>query len=205
MPEYGDIADPDLQAPVVKELQAFADGRPIVCALGSLSRRKGILNLVRAAAKIKDRDFVVAIAGKLESTTFSPEELVELDVATTGLGDRCWYRPEPIDGDGAFAALMSLASAAYLAYEDWVFSSGLQSIAARFEVPCIVADAGIMADRARDYGIGLTIAPTNPDQAAEAIQELLAGKPSGARFADYCRVHSKEQFEQTLCNFVTTL
>jgi len=202
MPEYGDIAEPDLQAPVVQELLAFANGRPIVGAFGSLSKRKGLMTLLRAVPRVSGIDFVVAIAGKLETSTFSPEELVEIEMATSGLGDKCWYRPEPIPTDGAFSGLMSVSSVCYIAYDDWVFSSGLQSIAAQFGVPSVAANTGVMAERAESFGTGLTIDPKSPDAAAASIQRLLTQKLPDDGFAKYNAQHRIEAFRSALCDFV---
>ena len=202
MPEYGDIAEPDLQAQAVQELLAFAGGRPIIGAFGSLSKRKGLLNLLRAAPRIGGKDAVIAIAGNLETSTFSPSELLEIDMATVGLGNRCWYRPGPIPSDGAFSALMSVSSVCYIAYEGWVFSSGLQSIAAQFGVPCVVANTGIMAERAESFHTGLAIDPSSPDAAAAAIRSLLTEKLPLEGFKRYSAQHTIEAFRTTLCDFV---
>lgn len=205
MPEYGDMAEPDREAPEVKELLAFAKGRPIIGAFGSLSKRKGLLTLLRAAPRFANRDFVIAIAGSLASQTFAPEELVELEVATTGLGDRCWYRPNPIGSDAAFSALLSVSSVVYIAYEDWVFSSGLQSIAAQYHVPTVVANVGIMADRATKYGTGRIIDPTDADEAAAAVDVLLSNPPAVGAYEPYNKLHTIDAFRRTVCDLVAEL
>ena len=203
MPEYGDIAEPDLAAFQVRELLEFAKGRPIVGAFGSLSKRKGVLTLLRAAPNLKHRDCVIAIAGKVDASTFTREELAEIDLVTSALGDRCWYRPGPIDGDGAFSALLSSASVVYIAYQDWVFSSGLQSIAAHYRVPCVVAESGIMADRANAYRTGRTIDPGDPSAAAAAIDALLDERLPEAGFAAYDAIHTIDAFRLAVGQAVT--
>jgi len=204
LPEPGDLSSPDIEAPIVKELLAFAAGRPIVGAFGSLAKRKGLLTLLRVAAQNAGAEFVLAIAGKLEVATYTPDELAEIETATAALGDRCWYRPEPIPSDGAFFGLMSVSSVAYLAYEDWVNSSGLQSMAAHFKVPSVVADNGIMAERAHAFQTGLTIDPTSIDAAAAAIQKLLTEKLPDEGFVRYAAQHSTGSFKAELSKFVAS-
>ncbi|MHB8637623.1 MAG: glycosyltransferase [Fimbriimonadaceae bacterium] len=205
VPDFGDFAAPDGQDPMVRELVAFANGRPIVGAFGSLAKRKGILNLLRAAPLLAPSDCVFAIAGVVARATFTPQELAEIDMATSALGDRCWFRPAPIPTDAAFSGLISVASVVYIAYEEWVFSSGLQSVAGYCGVPVIVADNGVMADRATTYQIGLTINPTSPEEAATAIRKLLAEPPPPERYADFNAGHQTEAFRSGLCAFVEKL
>ena len=163
------------------------------------------LTWLRAAPKVGGAEFVVAIAGKLERSTFTPEELAEIELATAALGDRCWYRPDPIPTDAAFSGLITVASVVYIAYEDWVFSSGLQSIAGHFNVPTIVANTGVMAERATTFQVGLAIDPTSPQEAAEAIRELLSEKPKPDGFARFNKEHETEAFKASLCSFVADL
>jgi glycosyltransferase involved in cell wall biosynthesis len=202
MAEYGNIAIPDLEAAIVKELVAFAAGRPIVGLFGALAKRKGVLTLLRAAKFLENTDCVFAIAGKLASQSFSPEELEELNNLTATLSSKCFYRPQNIETDAAFSALMSISSVCYIAYEDWVFSSGLQSIAAEFDVPAVVADSGVMGERVNHFGTGITIDPTSPEEAAEAIKTLLSKKLPPDGFATYRAQHRIEAFEKDLCALV---
>ena len=202
MPEYGNIADPTPDTPFVQEMIQAAEGRPVVGAFGSLAKRKGILTLLRAAEELADVDCFFAIAGKLAPETFTPEDLAEIDQRVAALGDKIWYRPVLIPTDGAFSALMQASAVSYIAYEDWPYSSGLQSIAAEFRIPCVVADLGIMGERAQTYHTGLTIDPSDPIAAAAAIKQLLGTKLPVEGFERYTKQHRIEAFREDLCRFV---
>ncbi len=201
-PEFGNIAPADMDARVVQELIKFADGRPIIGAFGALSKRKGILTLLRAAPLLSDLNCVIALAGPLGTDTFTPSELTELDMVTTALKDSCWYRPSKIETDGEFSGLIAASSVCYLAYEDWLFGSGLQSIAAEFDVPTVVGDLGVMKDNAEEYGTGISIDPKSTQEAAQAIRKLLQKKLLAEGFEKYRGDHPLETLEKDICVFV---
>lgn len=202
MPEYGDMAEPDLESPIVRDLLKQAGGRAIVGAYGVLAKRKGILTLLRAAAQLEDLPIIFALAGKLASETYSSSELREIEARIADLGSRCFYRPEKIATDSEFSGLVAASSILYIAYVDWVFSSGLQSIAAQFDVSSIVANTGIMGERAEKHKIGLAINPREPAEAAAAIRRLLSEKLPNEGFESYRRQHRIAAFRTDLCRFV---
>lgn len=101
-------------------------------------------------------------------------------------------------GDAEAATELASARCVVLPYLDHYGSSGVLAEAAAAQTPVVSTSAGMLGHTVREYGLGLTVDPTDPAALRKAILTLTGDSESGSGFAGgmrrYLEAHSPESF-----------
>lgn len=175
-------------------LPAPSPGTREGCLLfGYLEPRKGVGLLARALDEGAD-GLRVTIAGS-PAPEYREQLEQELDEMRTG-GIRVDAQLRRIS-DAEAATSLASARCAVLPYVDHYGSSGVLAEAAALGTPVVSTEEGLLGHTVREYGLGLTIDPTDAAALRSAILELNQ-KGSDERFVPgmnrYLEAHSPEAF-----------
>ncbi|MEO5911174.1 MAG: glycosyltransferase [Pelobium sp.] len=157
-PDIVDNVAPDLKFHIINKIVDKANGRTIVSLVGSLDKRKGIINLLMAAERLPKDKFFFVFAGQLSKSSFSESELFLID--NSKLSNAYFYF-ERIDDEPKFNALISISNIIYAAYIDFQFSSNLIGKAALYYKPLLTTSGTYMADLVEKYKLGEIVNSTD--------------------------------------------
>jgi glycosyltransferase involved in cell wall biosynthesis len=161
---------------------------------GYLEPRKGV-GLLAAALDQGACDLRVTIAGS-PAPEYREQLEGELETMRAG-GARVHALLRRITETEAATELAS-ASCVVLPYLDHYGSSGVLAEAAAAQTPVVSTDAGMLGYTVREYGLGLTVNPTDPAALRAAVLEL-SEDPDTDRFStgmrSYLEAHSPESFQ----------
>lgn len=182
-PDVTDASLPDRPYALAEEIRRKAAGRKIIGLIG-LERRKGMLNLLRVAAKARELrlPWYFACAGRFQRGEYSAEEQALLDrvarQAAAGEIDNVHFNPAAgrIPEEADFNSIFTTFDVAWAAYEGFEGSSGTLGKAAAFNIPCIATAGECIGHRVEAYRTGLTIPEGDSDRALEAIRRILDGR-----------------------------
>lgn len=182
-PDVTDASLPDRPYALAEEIRRKAAGRKIIGLIG-LERRKGMLNLLRVAAKARELrlPWYFACAGRFQRGEYSAEEQSLLDQvarqAAAGEIDNVHFNPAAgrIPEEADFNSIFTTFDVAWAAYEGFEGSSGTLGKAAAFNIPCIATAGECIGHRVEGYRTGLTIPEGDSDRALEAIRRILDGR-----------------------------
>lgn len=139
----------------------------ILGVLGSLDRRKGVIELLRAFARSGVRDLRLALLGKLDP-----------DVAESvhGLASRCplgsvFIRDAVLTPD-EFADALAACDWHSVAYPRHFGSSGILVRAASIDRPVLASDFGWVGEATRRYGLGVTCDASSVDAIADRLRMI---------------------------------
>lgn len=206
-PDPQDDVAPDDKFWIANDVRTRAKGRPIIGAIGSLAQRKGIALLAEVARQCADRGWFFVFAGHLVRETYSARELEMIDNLVSAKPDHCYFYLQHIDHQSQFNAMIAACDIIFIAYENFLPSSGVLTKAALFNKPVIVSKGYCMAERVQRFGLGATIYQGNAEECINAI-ELLTDSSKQAQFsfdfAGYCSEHSPERLRITLKELIET-
>jgi glycosyltransferase involved in cell wall biosynthesis len=199
-PDLTDETLPDLKWEVISEINRRAAGRKIVGLVGGLTRRKGLFTLLKVAQQMPTEDWFFVFAGQLYRHELTDEEQVAIQSAQEQL-PHCFFYLHRIPDEGQFNAVIHTCDVLFAAYERFPYSSNILTKAAVFDKPIIVSNGGLMGDRTRVYGLGLTIEEGSVKDCMNALQALHANLTGAQRqwepdFAGYRQVHSLQQMRR---------
>jgi glycosyltransferase involved in cell wall biosynthesis len=170
-----------------RPLVEFAAGQPLIGFIGVLRPQKNLLNLVRAAALLRERGRAavrVAIVGN-----GSQASEVEAEIGRLGLGEM--VRRFPFEESvGAYLAALDL----------FVLPSAWEALpisvleAMICGVPVVATTVGGVPEIVEDRVTGRLVEPHRPDQMAAAIDEMLAEPKALEGMATAGRARAAERF-----------
>ena len=207
LPDVPDTTSPSSIPPLVQLLLQKAAGRPIVGLLGVLGRRKGTMAFLKAMQNMDPARHFFLLAGRLgreERKTYGPD-LAALDELIAGAekqGNGLIHLGH-IETEETFNALVAACSVLYLAYEGHHHSSGILGKAAHFNKLVIAPDKGCIAERVREFRLGIPIRAGSAAGTMAAIQKLChspsqSSRVAQARFYDYQARHSRDVLGNSL-------
>jgi len=176
---------------VAAELAAFAAGRPIIGMAGHLHPTKGVCVFAEVAEQMKSENVVFALVGELMSGLFSEQDhaLLQRVLALPNVFSHLKRLP-----DGAsFNGVVRCFDVFFAAYLDFPNSSNTLAKAALFRRPVIVSEGYLMAERVRNFGLGVVVSEGDADAAATAVRKLLRSPRAveDCGHAEYLAQHSR--------------
>jgi glycosyltransferase involved in cell wall biosynthesis len=217
---YPDVTQGGLPAEpfaLALEIKRSAAGRKIIGMIG-LERRKGFLTLLRTArlAGLRNLPYYFVCAGALNRGDYTIAEQEELDSILRGISSgeihNLHFNPQlgRIRSELDFNSVFSSFDIAWAAYEGFHGSSGTLSKAAHFEIPCLATHGECIGDRVVKYGIGITIAESDPEHALAALPRIAShtdsdGQALALRFKEYREQHSLERLDRILADLLASL
>lgn len=152
------------------EIREKAGRRKIVGLLGALDKRKGVLPFIQYAARFEDRPLFFLMAGALASHTFTEEENLSINWFMENPSHNSYVHNGFIENDIAFNGLVRCCDLLYAVYHRFPYSSGLLTKAACAQVPIVVSDRFLMAERVRRFNLGFVVR----EDSAEDVHALLS-------------------------------
>ena len=183
------------------EIDSFAKNHtPILCLLGFLSRRKGLLKLIRVAKETTTL-WSFLIAGEISWDDFCDKEKTEIQDFVLNQTSNALFIPRHLS-DQEFEKIIEVSDCAYVAYEDFFHSSNLQLQAAILKKPMISGPRHLIADRTRRFGMGWCLPEINEQAVADLLNQIdkkeIQRVTDSARFEEFCQEHSPERLNECL-------
>jgi len=202
-PEVTDVSEPQegRLSELVAAIECFRAGRYLVGLFGVVDRRKGIFHLLRIANFLRDSPIAFVIAGDVTAAETEIElDYFEKKLAASGLTN-VFFRRGRIAEDEEFNALVKSVDLLWVAYPNFDYSSNQLTKAAYFGTPVAVNAGGLLAERVREFDLGIAIPTANESRSAELISEFLMKRELGSAKKPsqrYYSQHSPEQFDKVV-------
>lgn len=168
---FRELADPGVDAALLRRRTGLPPSSPVVLLFGSLARYKGPELAVEAFARVHRHrpDARLVLAGP-PLPGLDPDELWR-EIETRGLADAVRIEVGYVPASEV-AAWMELAAVAVFPYRE-VSQSAVVALALTFGVPVVVTRVGAMTEMVRDGETGRVVPPEDAPALARALLELL--------------------------------
>jgi glycosyltransferase involved in cell wall biosynthesis len=203
LPDFIDASLPDRNYKISRNLKERAGNRNIIGLFGHLDKRKGFSTLIDAAKKTCSDNYFYIFAGPLCRSSFTEIELAEIDTFVQSEPSNCLFHFEFIPDEASFNALIEACDVIFAAYENFPYSSNLLTKAAYFKKPVIVSNGYCMAQRVRDYQLGIVINAGDVSACIDAVQQLSTESAAlNCDFDGYMNCHSVARLEDSLTSLL---
>lgn len=204
LPDFSDEIPPSGCSGLVDEIRKKANGRKIIGLLGGLSRRKGLLTLIRIVNQSSETGWYFVFAGRLLEQTFSSDEIEEIKLFFGSHREGCFFYIDKISSDAEFNALVNTCDVIFAMYEDFLHSSNLITKSAIYGKKVLVSTGGYMEEVVTRYGLGEAVPAGSVQEALKALHRLTNGDPHEnlAGMAEYARKQSQEKLRQSFLDLV---
>ena len=201
-PDFTDESPLDTSYSVVHEVRESAKEKVIIGLLGSLNKRKGLLTMLRVSQEIAHQGYFFLFAGKLDSPSFSEDELKYIESIVSSNPSNCFFYFERIPDENKFNTLINECNVLFVAYENFPNSSNLLTKAAIFKKPVISGKRFCIGERVKKYNLGFTISEGNVPECInvlESIYEELSTDflSNKSYFEEYGQVNSVERLKKS--------
>jgi len=177
-PDLADVRVPKRGEPgreLADELLAFASGRPVISLVGHLQRTKGLLEFTRLAEDPELQDVVFFLGGEVNWSEISAEtQRWMLDVWEQQAN--VFRYPGRIPDELSLNGVMDASDVIFAAYTDFPNSSNILTKAAFLNRPVIVSDGFLMAERTREFQLGVVVPEGDVPAQKAGIRTLLSQK-----------------------------
>jgi glycosyltransferase involved in cell wall biosynthesis len=204
-PDFTDELPPSQNCLLAEQVKSKAKGRKIIGMVGGLSRRKGLLTLIRIVRQSVRRDWYFMFAGVLLEQTFSKDELTEIQLFFESQLDECFFHLDRIPDDAQFNAAVNVCDVIFAMYENFPHSSNLVTKSAIYGKSILVSSGGYMEEVVRDYKLGESVPAGDVPAALSALNRLTANDHSVEKRAgmqEYAREQSQEKLRPIVLKFV---
>jgi glycosyltransferase involved in cell wall biosynthesis len=200
-PDFTDQSPPDRDYDLCQRIVKTANKRPIIGALGSLAKRKGLLALLEVAKRSPEWFFV--FAGQLAKQDLTPAEDAILTQAIESPPENCFFHVERIPTEEKFNAIVSICDVLFAVYENFPHSSNILTKAAIAQKPVVVSRNYCMGDRVEKFRLGVTVNEGQVSEYIEALHFLCDSESQGLKrlnpeFEAYRLRHSTDQLRTAM-------
>lgn len=195
---FPDVVDetPDGKAILGPKLKAAATGRKVVACIGSLSKRKGMLELMRICQQTAAKDWFFAFTGHLDLVDFDDQSLREILRFLNHPPPNVWMHLHPVADVLEFDSLVLASDVLYCHYLEFRHSSNLLTKAAVHRRPVLVSDGYCMAERVRRHHLGVVVREGDPHAILRGLESLLNDpNTEGRDFDGYAKLHAVERLD----------
>ena len=179
-------------------LRLAAAGRPIIGAIGPLTRHKNVGALIEVAKRHPEWHFL--LAGLVFPNALSDGERKRVDEAQQMENVTCFYEYLPHEELNTLTAMCGIQ---FAAYRRFLHSSNKIVRACVYRTPLVVAAAGCMGEMVTQYRLGETCDPANVDSIEAAIARSLMIEQKAADWDGYLAANSLESLRRSLTPLVT--
>jgi len=175
-------------------LKEFRARNPLILSLsGFLSRRKGLLTLIRLAARHQG-PWAFLFAGGVEWDSFSEDESREIKTFIEHPPSNTLFLGRKMV-DAEFKCVLECSDLVYVAYENFFHSSNVQIFAALLGKPILAGPRHLISERTRNYDLGWCLPELTGDAVESLLKRLdsesLIRKKREARFQEFTEQHSE--------------
>jgi len=178
-------------------LRLAAAGRPIIGAIGPITRHKNVGKLIEVAKLHPEWHFLVA--GLAFPKALSDKERKSVDEARSMENVTCIFEYLPHD---ELNTLTSMCAVQFAAYDQFLHSSNKMVRACVYRTPLVVADMGCMGEMVTQHRLGQTCDPTNIASIEAAIDRCLGTDHTVADWDGYLASNSLESLRRALIPLV---
>lgn len=180
----------------VKKFTKLSKGKTIISVIGSLQKRKNLINLINATDNANN-DLYLVFYGKIKESEFSNQEL---DVIRTWKNkpDCCYIVDEFINTESEINFLYSHTDVVWAAYYNWKNTSNALTKAAFFKKTVIVPKESYLADATNRYSLGLVVDETDVTEITTALKVIQQFSPEMANYAGFYDKHSQLSLHSVL-------
>ena len=173
----------------------------VVLLYGSLSRRKGVDQLLRAVESIDSDNVVALVAGRADGET---ESLLATNRCRAMQDSGRLIVMNGFHDDEAEAALFGAADAVWLGYVGGAYgSSGVLFQAGSARLPVVAMELGLIGWMVREHDAGITLDPQDTVSVSDSIRRLRNDRELRRRYGDNCRrlaqQHTGAEFAGNVC------
>jgi glycosyltransferase involved in cell wall biosynthesis len=185
------------------DLARFRGDNKLIGLMGVVDGRKGIFELLQLAHKAQGQPVRFAILGDAVSDP-GREDVRQFERELARLRpDNLFYHRGRLPSEADFNAVIRDFDLLWLAYRNFPYSSNQLSKAAHFRIPVIVETGSLLAHRAATHRLGVGITASDADRSLATLLQFLQAPPLPQDgFAQYSRLHSREQLAKTLRSVV---
>lgn len=194
LPDFTDETAPTATE-LTERIKNTANGKKIIGLIGGQDRRKGSFLFFDIAKRCAQKNWLFVFAGKMNYPK-SDRELAELQalIGDETKWENCFFHFERIPNESDFNAVIETCDALFAVYRNFPFSSNLMTKASVFHKPIVVCSGGLMETRVRQYGIGTSCSPEDPDDCIRAIESALSHPNPTENYEHYAAKHSSTRF-----------
>jgi glycosyltransferase involved in cell wall biosynthesis len=181
---------------IIKKKYNIDKARKILLMCGQLSARKNLFNIAKAIELLPEttrQQICLLICGQVEDGYEATAEgiIAKLQKQTMVVSyPRLFYKNE-------INEVFSVADIILVPYINFFNSSAMLGWAAKYQKPMIGSNVGVMCDNIEEYGLGVTVEPSNPKAIADAIEHTLTHNTFVLE-NNYCETHSGSAFGKCL-------
>jgi glycosyltransferase involved in cell wall biosynthesis len=200
-PDFCDVSVLDGASAFVDKIKKRANGRPVVGTIGSISKRKGIIPLLKCAQSLAGDTCFFVFAGQFVENSFSKEENDYIKVFLNSKQENCLFELEFIPDEAHFNSIVQACDILTVLYADFPYSSNIFSKAAAFGKLIVGSNYGCIADRITRFRLGITVQHDNHDSINTGLKTLLQNKAAfqaDALFDKYKELHSEKNIATAL-------
>jgi hypothetical protein len=184
-------------SPLIDAVESRAGGRPVILCPG-VSHRKRTVEFLRAAQSTPTESAYFVVVGQPSDEMTQDNEWQ--DLTSTSMSNTIIHQERCSDAE--LEALFALSRSVFLCYAEHAGSSGMLTRAAVHRTRALVAPGGLMAERVRDFDLGLVARSDSPESYRDAMLALATTPANDAQSEDYCNAHSigalRRQLEKLL-------
>jgi len=179
----------------------------VVLLYGSLSRRKGVGELVRAVESIDGDDVIALVAGRADAET---EALLSTTECRAMRESGSLIVLNDFHDDEAESALFGAADVVWLGYVGGAYgSSGVLFQAGSAGLPVIAMELGLIGWTVREHDAGITLDPQDTVRVSDAIKRLRDDRELRSQYGENCRHlaqrHTGAGFAGAVCRVLETV
>lgn len=169
----------------IEGLEGIDEKAVIYLVFGAIDRRKNIENIIEAFKKLEthDKNMVLLICGESRDVEYGKELLEKInDSLRTSVKNKKMFFLHRYFSEIEMETVFRNASAILIPYIDFFYSSGVLGHAAKHNKPVVASYGGLIAEQVIKYKLGLLVNPTNPDQIADAMFNVLNHESDGLKY-----------------------
>lgn len=177
----------------IKNRLGITDGKTVFLHFGSMSHRKGTLNILQAIASLPEEEVKgcsFVFAGKVNSDIKET-----FNTLTEALKEKCQILVFDMFCTPSFLSSLCEACSVILApYYNTSYSSGIIGYAANYQKPVVVPNEKFIGKLVKRYQLGYLLKDNSPESIADFIQHRSTFPPVDG--TNYMNTHSIRDFTQ---------
>lgn len=210
LPDITDDEISDISYDVAELVRERANGRCVIGLLGFLSKRKGLVSLIKIAKQCQEKPYFFLFAGFLDRDSFTPEESELIDEFSQSNPSNCLLKFERIPEESQFNSLVMQCDILYAVYDNFPNSSNILTKAAVFQKFAMVAKGFSMEDFVDQFKMGISVDFNNLDEQINSLEILVdkerflknIGVP---KFEEFKSAHSIDNFSKKLIDILSDI
>lgn len=187
-------------------IKAKTENKKVVGLIGSLDKRKGIINFLEFINKADNNELSFILAGVIKADTFNKNEYIALSKEIKKI-KKCKENCIIIDrelSDEEFNSIIKSINICFVVYEDFPSSSNLITYSAYYKIPVLGSKNYLIGDSIIQFQIGEVVETKNIQEYINKTKFILSNtkKYTVENFNRYSEMHSKLALKKCITLFL---